>query len=366
MSIHLDLVDVTLKLQLNHGPEPWCDLSPGQTHIPSQGEGESSLACINFIKSRLTVETYSDRSQDVDLVSQEILITDTRFQDEPVNKRSNVFTNILQPINMSYSKDMVQAEIHSRKRRDYSKFTILLNSMRLMAILDWWEVIKDFISENAENPFTNLEKVNINNFKPTHADELDSGAPVVPYELKLNITASEVVVVEDTSQWDANAVILKSTTVVSFKPGQKNEPLSCNLNHCEVFSCVLGMEDETALSIIDPVTISMDLKCQGRSKNDARGNEDQVLVIQTTEQLNVRLSYHDVRMFMQMILSLKQQTVSARNQELKMQCRPANFSSQIHKLSALGFETDDCAQALVKCDGKIDDAALWLTQSSSP
>lgn len=361
MSIHLDLVDVTLKLQLSHGPEPWCDLSPGHTHIPSQGQGESSLACINFIKSRLTVETYSDKSQDVDLVSQEILITDTRFQDEPVNKRSNVFTNILQPINMSFSKDMVQAEIHHRKRRDYSKFTILLNSMRLMAVLDWWEVVKDFISENAENPFTGVEKVDISNTRPAHIDESDGG-PIVPYELKLNVTASEVVVVEDTSQWDANAVILKSTTVVSFKPGQKNEPLSCNLNHCEVFSCVLGMEDETALSIIDPVTINMDLKRQPSA--DGGVDEEQVLVISTTQQLSVRLSYHDVRMFMQMLSSLKQQTMSARNQEIKNLSRPANFANQIHKLSTLGFETEDCAQALDKCDGKIDDAALWLTQNA--
>lgn len=361
MSIHLDLVDVTLKLQLNHGLESWCELSPGQTHIPSQGEGESSLACINFIKSRLTVETYSDRSQDVDLVSQEILITDTRFQDEPVNKRSNVFTNILQPINMGFSKDMVQAEVHHRKRRDYSKFTILLNSMRLMAILDWWEVVKDFISENAENPFADAVKVDLSVTRTPH-DTVD--APVAPYELKLNITASEVVVVEDTSQWDANAVILKSTTVVSFKPCQENEPLSCNLNHCEVFSCVLGMEDETALSIVDPVTINMDLKrqaCTEASGSDGSSIE-QVLVIQTAQQLNVRLSYHDVRMFMQMLTSLKQQTVSARNPELKMHCRPANFSNQVNKLSALGFETEDCAHALDKCGGKLDDAALWLTQ----
>jgi hypothetical protein len=33
----------------------------------------------------------------------------------------------------------------------------------------------------------------------------------IPYELKLNITDSEIVVVEDTSQWDTNAVILKVT-----------------------------------------------------------------------------------------------------------------------------------------------------------
>jgi len=66
MSVRLDLVDVILKLQLNHGN--------------SSNSCESSLACINFIKSRLMVETYSDKSRDIDLISQEILITDTRFQ----------------------------------------------------------------------------------------------------------------------------------------------------------------------------------------------------------------------------------------------------------------------------------------------
>lgn len=49
-SLKLDLHDVTVKLEPEHGV--------------------SSLACINFIKSRLLVETYSDLSQDIDLVSQ--------------------------------------------------------------------------------------------------------------------------------------------------------------------------------------------------------------------------------------------------------------------------------------------------------
>jgi hypothetical protein len=34
-------------------------------------------------------------------------------------------------------------------------------------------------------------------------------AEEVPFEFKLNITDSEIVVVEDTCQWDTNAVILK-------------------------------------------------------------------------------------------------------------------------------------------------------------
>lgn len=58
MSISLELVDVSVCLQ----PKP-----------------DLTLACVNFVKSHLVVESFSDHTQDIDLVSQEILITDTRF-----------------------------------------------------------------------------------------------------------------------------------------------------------------------------------------------------------------------------------------------------------------------------------------------
>lgn len=106
--------------------------------------GVSSLACINFIKSRLLVETYSDLSQDIDLVSQvtapttfsityglrgtseelklksrfhrsvwqEILVSDTRYAQEPANRRGNVFSHIVQP--MPDHRHSVQAEVHAR------------------------------------------------------------------------------------------------------------------------------------------------------------------------------------------------------------------------------------------------------------
>lgn len=32
-----------------------------------------------------------------------------------------------------------------RKRNDHSAYTILVNNMRLMAIFDWWQAVKDFI-----------------------------------------------------------------------------------------------------------------------------------------------------------------------------------------------------------------------------
>jgi len=49
------------------------------------------LARVNFIKSRLIIESFSDSSRDVDLVSQEILLKDLRYSNFPMNKRRNVF-----------------------------------------------------------------------------------------------------------------------------------------------------------------------------------------------------------------------------------------------------------------------------------
>lgn len=60
--MQIDLVNVAVKL-LNEDNE-----AVGGT-----------LACINFIKSKFLVESFSDKSQDIDLISQEIIIMDGRF-----------------------------------------------------------------------------------------------------------------------------------------------------------------------------------------------------------------------------------------------------------------------------------------------
>lgn len=126
-------MNVTLKLCPNHN--------------------SSALACINFIKSRLNVDSLSDGSQDIDLISQEILITDTRFQDAPVNRRSNVFTSILQPLrNSQNTQDIVQAEVHHKKRKNTANTTILFHNIRLTAILDWLEAVRDFLVLNSPAP----------------------------------------------------------------------------------------------------------------------------------------------------------------------------------------------------------------------
>ena len=218
--INLELVNVTLKLHPHHGI--------------------AALACVNFIKSRLILDSLSDGSQDVDLVSREILVMDTRFQDEPVNRRSNVFTSILQPLReSSTSEDRVQAEVHHRKRKNCAATTILLHSMRLTAILDWWEAVRDFLVLNSPEP----DPVSLGVVPMPASHETNAENAALPFELKLNITDSELVLVEDTSMWDTNAVILKSTAVLSYRSNPQNDekPMSCNLAHCELFSCILGL-----------------------------------------------------------------------------------------------------------------------------
>lgn len=328
--ITLELVNVTVKLHPNHNI--------------------AALACVNFIKSRLTLDSLSDGSQDIDLVSQEILIMDMRFQDEPTNKQSNVFTSILQPLRNSKNENRVQAEVHHRRRKTNAATTILVHSMRLTAILDWWEAVRDFLMLNSIEPEPILGIVQINT--ENNQENENNALSVTPFELKINITDSELVIVENTSIRDTNAVILKNTAVLSYRsiPQEGEKPLSCNLSHCELFSCILGLEEETALSIIDPVGASLDLTL------------DKCLEIQL-QPLCVRLSYHDVTMFSRMLSSLPKQTLVAKQRSNEVL---TPIEKQVQKLMALGFTNADCKAALNLCKGQLDEAALWLTQNAVP
>lgn len=368
MSITLDLQDVSVQLQVPKLTGADFANLARDSSIPfiDPDAPDAPLACINFIKSSLKIDQFSDGSQDIDLVSQEILITDTRFLpnkqtdifgETPIVK--NVFTTILQPTSSkSNGEDSVQAEIHSRKRQDYSKYTILLNNMRVMAILDWMENVRDFLSQDCDEHL--LQNASVSTPRTANAPISMSSAAAAAFaasttninqhemEVILNITNSELVFVEKTDQWDTNAVILKSTTVLSYRPVEVNKVMSINLNHLEVFSCILGCEEDTALSIIDPITINMDVK-------------QNTLDIQLQKRLCIRLSYNDVKMFIKMFESLPNQTKNAQIREQKQ----VN-EALVTKLSALGFSVEDCVKALELCNNVLDDSALWLTQNAEP
>jgi vacuolar protein sorting-associated protein 13D len=205
LSIALDLQDVSVRLDLprkNDSTAKLIDLLMDN----------SALACINFIKSRLIIDSFSDGSQDIDLVSQEILILDSRTHQK--DEQKNVFTNILKPIHTKASDDIVQAEVHSRKRRDHTKYTILLNDMRVMAVLDWLEAVKDFLAQSEDPPPSTEQYLTVPMATSSSHSASRSASDINAQldnaiELKLNITDSEVVFVENTNQKDTNAIILK-------------------------------------------------------------------------------------------------------------------------------------------------------------
>ena len=157
----------------------------------------------------------------------------------------------------------------------FSRFTILLNNMRLMGIFDWWTGVLEFISQAADNPnppptskhhsaeagsCQQPRTAAKHQRQPSTASFLEeplyptagivsrrapvletaSGGPV--FELKLNVTDSELVIVADASQVDTSTVILRSTTVIAYRPGFIFVQHLCgSLSHlCHLENCVLS------------------------------------------------------------------------------------------------------------------------------
>ena len=66
VSVVVDLHNVTVELLMTHAQGP--------------DSPEVSLARVDFISSQLSYDSFSDQSKDIDLVSQEIVVADTRFK----------------------------------------------------------------------------------------------------------------------------------------------------------------------------------------------------------------------------------------------------------------------------------------------
>ena len=184
----------------------------------------------------------------------------------------------------------------------------------------------------------------------------------LPVEFKINISDSEVVIIEDSSNKDSSAVILKGTSVLTYRPQIQSKPFSCQLNRVEIFSSQLSLEEETALSIVDPATISIEVVGKS-SATDVKGILDatnselqQVLEIQA-QQIILRLSYNDLKLFLRILDSVPRQARSTSSVSVS--------ETEVEKLKNLGFSSDDCRTALQTCDDNLEEAALWLTQNAS-
>lgn len=97
--------------------------------------------------------------------------------------------------------------------------------------------------------------------------QTEENKPPRVVEVKLSVTETDFVVVEDMTSLNSSAVVLKGTIVFKFSyiPNQKMT-VRCSMEGLELFSCNLSNEDESALSILDPVSVFLDLKPSESSK----------------------------------------------------------------------------------------------------
>uniref|UniRef100_T1KHU8 UBA domain-containing protein n=1 Tax=Tetranychus urticae TaxID=32264 RepID=T1KHU8_TETUR len=365
MAIHLDLKNVSLEIV-----DGSMDYSSNQ----------NSIARIDFLSSRLSIESFTDSSKDIDLVSQEIKIIDARYLNRCKEESPNVFPGILQPAKKGLSATPLQVEIHYRSKRNHVCLTILLNNMRVMAIFDWFKEMSDFLSQPI-----NFQKTPTAYFQQTanssYANQLlNVDEDRLPdFELKFNITDTELVVVENCSIEDTNAVILKGTAILNLATDLTHpEPFNCTLEGVEVFSCVLGVEEETALSIVDPLNVTIDMAPKvihhPFTKKETGHREEVVLVFDVSE-ISLRLSYKDIFLFTKILNSLPTQTKvlskSSSSPKHNVSNDPLNnlndsvyaLPPHISQLQSMGFKESECIQALENCKGNINEAAIWLTHS---
>ncbi|XP_049609013.1 intermembrane lipid transfer protein VPS13D isoform X3 [Syngnathus scovelli] len=365
-----------------------------------------SLARFNFMKSKLLFEKFSNDSKSVNLVSHSILAYDTRSTGQyestggPDGTRHNVFDCILQPSKTGTNQASLQLELHYRSTRESSCFTVVLNNLRVFLIFDWLRLVQEFLrlpvkktTGGAENPQCSN---NVNVDLETNTNSFTTGAVIpkrvksgvvtkrstVPVtnnrclEVKVNVTGTEFVIVEDSSCLDTNAIIFKGTTVLTYKPRLLDRPFSGSLAGIEVFSCRLGNEQETALSIVDPVNVQVEL-CGSPTYQSSSGLLDAfsvedippLLEIQFPV-LDIRLSYNDIQLFLAIAKSIP--TVNPPPATVPLDTpkdshkkkNVAHIEGQLIHLQDLGFRKEDCKKALLLCKGHLDLAATWLLENA--
>ncbi|XP_024914858.1 vacuolar protein sorting-associated protein 13D isoform X3 [Cynoglossus semilaevis] len=387
---------------------------------PNPTEQKRSLARFDFMKSKLLFESYSNGSKSVNLVSHSLLAHDTRYTG--LNKRSaagakhNVYNCILQPSKTGTNRATLQLELHYRSTRDSSCFTVVLNNLRVFLIFDWLQLVRDFLKMPVEKvPGYSRQRWPSNTSTDSANSSTSTTGAVMPktvksgvvtkrstvpvnqehcLEVKINVTGTEFVVVEDSSCLDTNAIILKGTTVLTYKPRLLDRPFSGSLAGIEVFSCRLGNEQETALSIIDPVNVQVEL-CGSPTYQSSSGLLDAfnvedippLLEIQFPV-LDIRLSYNDIQLFLAIAKSIPTastppaapppliseetrdsegaaHTSSVETSKDSMRRKTeARIEGQLTRLQDLGFRKEDCIRALIHCKGQLDQAATWLLENA--
>ncbi len=222
IGIYFDLENVGIEILRNHK----IYVPKGQSRVDL---GEVSLAYMAFIKSKLIYESYSDGSKQIDLVSSEILMIDTRFNEKNRDKEcTNVFLNVLHNPKLNKPKQEVpeqlpleklQFEVHYRlSNKNFERFSILVNNCRVIVVFDWLIQIGNFIFSN--HPLQIQQKQSEINSKhltfKQNQKQTEKQMNYNKFEVKLNFTNTDFVLIENLIDLSSQAIILRLTAYCQY------------------------------------------------------------------------------------------------------------------------------------------------------
>ncbi|XP_076807510.1 intermembrane lipid transfer protein VPS13D-like [Clavelina lepadiformis] len=372
-------------------------------------EPRKSLGRLDFVKSLLSYRAHSNNMKTTNLSCEAFRADDTRFEagfPAENGKIPSVFTTVLGVIeennrSMSSKSSRLQFEIFQRSGPGLMEFTALLNNMRVYVIIDWLLAMNKYIIQNPDQNRCDSLRSKTAQLMHKHRQvdsgnqrNVDSSGQLEPEvrttDIKLNFTNTEFVVVQDSSRLDSDAVILHSTAILRFSPDEgqmpklsSRGPLSCSLQSLEVFSCQLDKEHETALSIIDPVNVNFEVRPVKQTdllEDEIESNpallDKNILEIHMTD-LNMRVSYNDMMLFLDIFKSLPSQagldtTEKPHTSEINVtqsSSAPSRVRAvyqptpdSVMRLTELGFSKNDVVHALTVNSGSVSEAGSWLME----
>lgn len=237
ININFDLDNVYIQLFKDEEPDE-LDLS---RHSMS-GPRSAPLACMSFIKSLLIYESYSDQSKLVDLVSNEINITDMRPNRAAASNGGTNF-NVLykkqQADDSSHGTDSgagtkrkrLQLEIHFRSNRTTNRYSILFNNCCVISLADWLMQMKNFLGSNAPPapepqppPSATIQDKSPAGGLPLKSAKATLGSPSLsvmnpdqlPTQVKINLTNTDFVLIENRDSLNSQAIILRLTAFFEY------------------------------------------------------------------------------------------------------------------------------------------------------
>ncbi|XP_078487112.1 intermembrane lipid transfer protein VPS13D isoform X2 [Ciona intestinalis] len=378
LSLDVTLTNVSIELLKRHA---------------TSTEAEQSLGRLDFLKSVLEYRALSNNTKTANLSCEAFRAHDTRWTSTK-EKNVSLVTVVLGPTQTTTNKSKdekktsLQFELFQRSGPNFVEFIAVLNSMRVIVILDWLLDMQHYILDNPDQErFIALKEktaklmAKYGQQDSGNQQDLDNSGQLNPVprntNMRLSITETEFVMFENLTCVETDAIILRSTAVIYYAPDNsyvKNDlPFRCSLERLEIFSCQLNNEKETALSIIDPVTLSIEVRKLKQSDllpSETINNwlNSNILDVYVPD-LNMRVSFNDVMLILAVFKSLPMQLSNKNNDNQPSTSHDTSTyqytQASVVKLVELGYSNADVIHALSVHCGDEELSMRWLMEHAT-